>query len=276
MSAEPAAPLPNGQFQFINGLAVTTYGEGPPILMSSGLGGHGAYWRPQIRALSQEHQVILYDHRGTGDSARDLPEPYSAAFMADDMRRILDGLDIQVAHIVGHAAGGIAGLDLAKAAPDRVRSLTLVNSWARADPYFIRCFEIRCDIFRAGGAEAYLRAQPLFLFPSEWISDHLEELDAQARHQISGFQTEAVLMARIRALLEFDLTSNFESVSCPVLVIGALDDMLVPVRCSVELADKLPLAHFVGMPWGGHAVNVTLPDDFNAQVLAFFTAQNQL
>ncbi len=111
--------------------------------MSAGLGGLGAYWRPQIAALAEAHQVILYDHRGTGDSACDLPSPYSATDLADDMLRILDGLDIQSAHIVGHAAGGIAGLELARAQPDRVKSLTVVNSWARADPWFKRCFEIR-------------------------------------------------------------------------------------------------------------------------------------
>ena len=266
------------RFTFINGLAVTAYGPetAQPILMSAGLGGHGAYWGPQIAAFADAHQVILYDHRGTGDSARDLPSPYAVSDMADDMLRILDGLDIQSAHIVGHAAGAVAGLELARKETDRVKSLTVVNGWARADPWFKRCFEIRTAIYRTGGAEAYLRAQPVFLFPAEWIADHLDELDAQAVQHAPGFQSEATLMARIAALSNFDITDDYERITCPVLVIGALDDMLVPVRCSVNLADRLPLAHFIGLPWGGHAVNVTVPEDFNAQLLAFFKAQNEL
>ncbi len=276
MLAEALAPIAEGHFQFINGLAVTTYGEGEPILMSAGLGGHGAYWRPQIAALAETRQVILYDHRGTGDSARDIPTPYGAADMADDIKRILDGLDVQSAHIVGHAAGGVAGLELARTFPDRVKSLTVVNGWAVADRHFKRCFEIRIAIYQAGGPEAYLKAQPLFLFPAEWISDHLDELDAQAAHHAPGFQSEETLLARIGALSDFDITGDFDSITCPVLVIAALDDMLVPVRSSMMLADKLPLAHFVGLPWGGHAVNVTVPEDFNAQLLAFFNAQTEL
>lgn len=260
--------LGDGQFQFINGLAVTVYGDGPPVLMSAGLGGLGSYWKPQLAAL-EGYQVILYDHRGTGDSARDLAVPYSVSDLADDIRIILDGLEIESAHIVGHAAGGVAGLELARTFPDRVKSLTVVNGWAVADRHFKRCFEIRTAIYKAGGPEAYLRAQPLFLFPAEWISEHLDELDAQAAHHLPGFQSEAVLLARIQALADFDISGTLDTVTCPVLVIAALDDMLVPVRCSVQLDDGLPDSQLVALPWGGHAVNVTVPEDFNSYLNAF-------
>ena len=260
--------IPEGRFQFINGLAVTVYGEGAPVLMSAGLGGHGAYWQPQLASL-RDYSVILYDHRGTGDSARDLGTPYSVADLADDMMRILDGLEITSAHIVGHAAGAVAGLELARRHPDRVTSLTVVNGWAIADRHFKRCFEIRTAIYQAGGAEAYLKAQPLFLFPAEWISEHLDELDAQRAHQVAGFQSEEVLMKRIQALSDFDISGSLDRIECPVLVLAALDDMLVPVRSSVQLDEGLADSQLVALPWGGHAVNVTVPEDFNSYLNAF-------
>lgn len=260
--------LAEGRFQFINGLAVTVHGDGAPVLMSAGLGGHGAYWQPQLAAL-KDYSVILYDHRGTGDSARDLGSPYNVADLADDMVRILDGLEIAAAHIVGHAAGAVAGLELARRYPDRVTSLTAVNGWAVADRHFRRCFEIRTAIYQAGGAEAYLKAQPLFLFPAEWISEHLDELDAQRAHQVAGFQSEEVLMKRIQALLDFDISGSLDRIECPVLVLAALDDMLVPVRSSVQLDEGLADSQLVALPWGGHAVNVTVPEDFNAYLNAF-------
>lgn len=273
MSAEVAA-VSDSQFQFINGLAVTIHAPeklfaAPPVLMSAGLGGHGSYWRPQIDALTADHAVILYDHRGTGDSARELPERYSAHDLADDLYRIITGLDLTSAHVVGHAAGAVAGLQLALDRPDVVRSLTAVNGWAVAHAYFKRCFDIRLGIYEAGGAEAYLKAQPLFLFPAEWIAENLDELDAQAAHHAPGFQSEANLRARIQVLAEFDIKARLEEIQCPVLVIGALDDMLVPVRCSIALDKGLPDSQFIGLPWGGHAVNVTAPDDFNSYLKAF-------
>jgi aminoacrylate hydrolase len=255
----------------IGGLAVTIYGppEADPILMSAGLGGHGAYWKPQIAALSAKYRVILYDHRGTGASAREIPHPYSARNLAQDLGIILDGLDLPAAHIVGHAAGGVAGLELALLQPDRLKSLTVVNGWAIADPHFKRCFEIRMAIYKAGGPEAYIKAQPLFLFPAEWISDHLFELDEQAKHHVEGFQEEATLFARIGALRDFDITKQLGQVPCPVLLICSEDDMLVPARCSDALAAGLPDATLIAMPRGGHAINVTEPAAFNAHLISF-------
>jgi aminoacrylate hydrolase len=237
--------------------------------MSAGLGGHGAYWKPQIAALSAKYRVILYDHRGTGASDREIPHPYSARNLAQDLGIILDGLDLPAAHIVGHAAGGVAGLELALLQPDRLKSLTVVNGWAIADPHFKRCFEIRMAIYKAGGPEAYIKAQPLFLFPAEWISDHLFELDEQAKHHVEGFQEEATLFARIGALRDFDITKQLGQVPCPVLLICSEDDMLLPARCSDALAAGLPDATLIAMPRGGHAVNVTEPASFNAHLIGF-------
>ena len=257
----------------IEGLAVSLYGpaNGTPVLMSAGLGGHGAYWKPQIAPLTAKgFRVILYDHRGTGASERaPLPTPYSGCNLALDMARILDGLEIPSAHVIGHAAGGIAGLQLALCQPEKVRSLAVINGWAVADRHFKRCFEIRTALYKAGGPLAYLKAQPLFLFPAEWISDHLDELDAQAEHHAEGFQDEATLMARIGALAGFDISADLGRITCPVLVLGTADDMLVPARCSRELAAGLPDATLVLMPKGGHAVNITEAAAFYSHLIGF-------
>ena len=267
-----AETFPKADTVTIDGLAVSLYGRpaGIPIVMSPGLGGHGAYWRPQVKALANRYRVILYDHRGTGASDRaDLPGNYTATHLAQDIATILDGLDYEAAHIVGHAAGAVAGLQLALDAPHRVLSVSAINGWAAAEAHFKRCFEIRTAIYRSGGPEAYLKAQPLFLFPAEWIADHLEDLDAQVQHHAAGFQSEATLMARIGALSDFNILDRLPDISCPVLVMGALDDMLVPVRASAYLAEGLPNAQFVAVPWGGHAVNITVPEEFDRYLLTF-------
>jgi len=264
--------LPAAETVLISGLAVTMYGRkaGVPLILSPGLGGHGAYWMPQVEALAQRYRVILYDHRGTGRSDREeLSANYHARHMAEDIALIMDGLDYEGAHIVGHAAGAVAGLQLALDQPNRVLSLTCVNGWAMAEPYFRRCFDIRLGIYEAGGAQAYLRAQPVFLFPAEWIADHLEELDAQAAHHAPDFQSEANLRARIGALAGFDIRAQLEGITCPVLVVGTLDDMLVPVRASAFLAEHLPNAQCRILGWGGHAVNITVPDEFNSVLTSF-------
>jgi aminoacrylate hydrolase len=268
-----ASSAANDQVEHIqvSGLSVAIHGSlrSDVVLLSAGLGGLGSYWKPQLNSLCKDHCVILYDHRGTGKSDRSLPDSYSTLEMGVDMSLILDALRITRAHIVGHAAGGVAGLELARSNPDRVRSLTIVNGWAIADPHFHRCFEIRLAIYEAGGPNAYLKAQPLFLFPASWISDHLSELDEQASLHAAEFQSESALRARINALRTFDFRLRLADIHCPVLLITAKDDMLVPSHCSQVLLSGLSSAFLVEIPWGGHAVNVTAANDFNQHLLKF-------
>jgi aminoacrylate hydrolase len=273
-----SAPASDAERLTIGGLAVTCHGpaDGEPVLMSAGLGGQGAYWGPQVAALKSAYRVILYDHRGTGDSDRALGETCTVADFAQDMLAILDGLDIARAHIVGHAAGGVAGLDLMGLAPERVASLTVVNGWAKADPYFKRCFEIRLALYEAGGAAAYLKAQPLFLYPAEWMSTRLDEIDRSTAAHVPGFQSEAALRARINALAGFELSEAASQAMAPTLLISAKDDMLVPAFCSRKLGAQLAAASLVELAWGGHAVNVTDPEAFNAPFLRFLRSHRLL
>src|SRR3954471_2606671 len=96
------------------GLYYEEYGhpEGVPLILSAGLGGSGNYWLPNLDALARYHRVVLYDHRGTGRSDRALPEHVTVAQMGEDLLALIDALDVERAHIVGHAAGGVAGLAL--------------------------------------------------------------------------------------------------------------------------------------------------------------------
>ena len=171
------------------GLYYETHGaeDAPPLILSSGLGGLASYWKPNISALAEHHHVITYDHRGTGRSDRTLPDTVTVDDFADDILALMDALDIERARIVGHAAGGVAGLALALKAPERLVSLVVVNGWAKADPHFLRCFEARLNLLRHSGVEAFLRAQPIFLYPANWISEHCAELDAELPHQIADF-----------------------------------------------------------------------------------------
>jgi len=248
-------------------------GDGPPLILSSGLGGSAAYWQPNLAAFAAYYRVILYDHRGTGRSDRALPETISVDDFADDILALMDSLGIARASVMGHAAGGLAGLALALKAPDRLDRLIVVNGWAKADPHFLRCFEARLALLRDSGPEAYLRAQPIFLYPADWASEHSAELDAELPAQLAQFPGVETMEKRIAALAGFDASDRLGEIATPVLVVGARDDILVPSRAAEALADGLPNAG-LGMPdYGAHACNVTYPDNFNDFILAWLSGE---
>ena len=111
-------------------LAYKLVGKGPPVLFIQGSGVHGSGWGPQIEALSERYQCLSFDNRGIGES-----QPRGAAItveqMAEDALVLMDTVGWSSAHVVGHSLGGLIALHLALSAPNRVRSLALLCTFAR-------------------------------------------------------------------------------------------------------------------------------------------------
>jgi aminoacrylate hydrolase len=241
--------------------------DGEVLILSSGLGGSAHYWTPNLAALAKRYRVLLYDHRGTGRSSPIPPGPTSVEAMAKDVQALIDALGVKEPHFLGHALGGLIGLELSLHVI--LGKLVIVNAWGELDPHTARCFDIRVDVLRKSGRAAYLRAQPLFLYPAAWISDHLQDLDAEAERQLEQLPPADTIERRIDAARSY--CGLFDCIAFPGLLIAAADDMLVPARCSQWLATLMnaepPLVET--MAWGGHACNVTDPETFNRLVVTF-------
>jgi aminoacrylate hydrolase len=162
---------------------------------------------------------------------------------------------------------------LALAAPERLGRLVVVNGWARLDPYTERCFEVRLALLRDSGPEAYLRAQPIFLYPPDWISTHSDRLDAEAAGHLADFPGRAAVEARIGALRGFDIGAGLGRIAAPVLVLASADDALVPASAGRRLAEGLAYSTWMLQSRGGHACNVTEPDRFHRCVLPWLAGE---
>ena len=89
-------------------IATLDYGDGPTIVLSHGVTLSNRTWVKQFEALPKEgFRVVAFDHRGHGDSEAGT-SGHSIDNLADDVRTVLDELDIRDAVIVGHSMGGIA------------------------------------------------------------------------------------------------------------------------------------------------------------------------
>ncbi|CAN7190458.1 pyrimidine utilization protein D [Variovorax sp. LjRoot84] len=244
--------------------------EGEAVLLSSGLGGSAGFWQPQLAALiGAGHRVIAYDQRGTGRSPADLQADYAIADMARDLIEILDATSTPRCHLMGHALGGLVGLQLALDAPSRVASLVLVNAWSKPNPHSARCFDARLALLGACGPRAYVEAQPIFLYPAAWCAAHAQRVADEVEHALAHFPGEANMRARIGALRAFDVDARLAEIAAPALVAAATDDVLVPWTCSQRLAEGLPHGSLECVPHGGHAHSVTEAELFNRSLLAF-------
>jgi aminoacrylate hydrolase len=250
------------------------HGAGPPLLLISGLGGLAAYWRPQLPALTDRFQVISYDHRGTGQSAKSQGR-YSIEQMTADAIGLLDGLGIPAAHVVGHSTGGAIGQMIALQHGRRLKSLVLFATWCRKDPFFDRAFEVRKETLAKSGPAGYVRASNVVLHAPWWVAQNFPQLLKEEEFTLANFPPPEILTSRIDAICAFDVGARLSAVKAPTLVVCARDDYVTPPYMSEEIAKLVPGAQLVLLDTGGHVVSKTTPEKFNKLVRSWLLAQDE-
>jgi aminoacrylate hydrolase len=191
--------------------------------------------------------------------------------MADDVLEIALELGLERFDFMGHALGGLVGLDIALRRPDLIGQLILVNAWSKADAQSGRCFDVRIELLERSGVEMFVKAQPLFLYPAVWMSENPDRMAADEAHGVAHFQGKTNVLRRISALRAFDIDDKLSEIAAHTLVVATHDDLLVPYTRSIRLAEGLPHAELALTNFGAHAVNIVEPEEFNRTILRFLS-----
>jgi pimeloyl-ACP methyl ester carboxylesterase len=245
----------------VHGYAVRTLeaGTGPTILYLSGFG--GLAWSPLLEQLSQNHRVVATEHPGFGRSQ--IPEWMMgigdlALFYLD----LAETLDLEEAHMAGHAVGGWIAAELAVRNTARLKSLTLlapagvvVPNVSIADLFLIPTDEL-------------LRRQvhdPAAPTSAEWLKQ-------QAAAEIDVVLQNRAALARIGwspRLHDPQLPYWLHRIDVPTLLVWGDDDQLVPVACSQPYVDAIAGIELMRMPKTGHALQAERPAEVAARMCAF-------
>ena len=245
------------------------HGDGDPLLCVMGLATDTLAWLPQLQAFSERHRTVIFDNRDVGRSSM-ADGPYEIADMAKDALALADGLGIETFHLLGVSMGGAIAQELALAAPERVRTLTLAVSWSRSGAWARKLAEVWGA--RVAGMTREQRVDELMLLTMsegffenaeavEWLRDtilqnpHPQPIEAFAR--------------QVEASSGHDTGDRLGSLSMPVHVIGAEHDILVPVWKSRELAELIPGARLTVVAAAPHGVNLERAEEFNRATLDF-------
>lgn len=102
-------------------------GTGDPLFCLHSSGGSGAQWKRLGVELSHRYQVLAPDLHGHGGTS---PWPYRRPLRLADEAALVEPLLTALpspVHLIGHSYGGAVALKLALVAPERIRSLTLIE-----------------------------------------------------------------------------------------------------------------------------------------------------
>ncbi|MEX0993442.1 MAG: alpha/beta fold hydrolase [Solirubrobacterales bacterium] len=109
-------------------------GIGEPVIMLHGLGGTKWSFLPTVAALAPSYRMIAVDLLGFGDSDKPVGASYTPDFQARGVSALLDALEIERAHVIGHSMGGRVALEFGMRRPHRVIGLVLMTpamAWLR-------------------------------------------------------------------------------------------------------------------------------------------------
>lgn len=252
----------------------TSFGSGPPVLFIQGVGVHGDAWKPQTDVLSAHYQCVSFDNRGIGRS-----QPPSTNLtveqLADDALAVIDAIGWSSTHIVGHSLGGAVAQCVAIKAPQRVRSLSLLCTFARGSDA------------GANGRMMWLGARSRIGTPRMRRSAFLEMLappsaligvdrEAMARDMKPVFGHDLADHAPIEnqqlsALRKFDATPQLAGfASIPTLVVSAEFDPISTPAIGRKMADGIPGSRYVLMPNTAHGVPLLSASAINALLYEHF------
>jgi pimeloyl-ACP methyl ester carboxylesterase len=240
-------------------------GQGEPLLLLHGLGGSSQDWPDQVPAFAERYRVITADMRGHGRSDKPV-QRYSVPLFAADTRRLLDGLGVTSAHVLGLSMGGMIAFQLAADHPEMVRSLIIANSGPELVPRTLKEHLIvwqRFAIVRLMGMAKMGQVLAPRLFPGE-EQEGLRRLFAERWAQ----NDKRAYLASTRALLGWSVADRLAQMNRPTLVVAS-DQDYTPVAAKEAYVAKMPNARLAVIKNARHAVTLERPAEFNAAVLDF-------
>ncbi|MCK5318301.1 MAG: alpha/beta hydrolase [Anaerolineales bacterium] len=241
--------------------------EGPGVLFLHGLGSCSEDWGLQIPIVRERYWVLALDMPGHGRSSQPSGWP-SIEEMALQIASVVKEQAESPVHVVGLSLGGAVAMQLAIAHPEAVRSLTLVNTFARlhsgSSGFFRKLVRIAFVVLGQMDRVGQWVAAGLFPEPEQ------ELLRQAAAERIASNPRGAYLRA-IWAATRFDIRDRLNEIDTPTLVVAGELDTTVSMSAKKELAGHIPGAHLVVIPDSGHATPIDAAEEFNQTLLDFLS-----
>ena len=253
-----------------------TRGDGPPIVFCHGVTLSSRVWAKQFDAFpAAGFRAVAFDSRGHGESIAG-DTGHSLDNLADDLRTVLEGLDLDDVILVGHSMGGMTVQAFAIRHPDalheRVRGLVLQSTAAHnlvSDARRVR--EAIERVSRVGpDLGTFMRPRNLgFLLARIGFGDDPHASHVEATRQMLAACSRETTHEAVSAVLRLDLTDGLPSVDVPALVLVGTADALTPPRDARRIVELLPDARLVEYPGAGHMLMYERTEEVDALIMDF-------
>ncbi len=243
-------------------------GSGTSLVLISGTGHDLNFWSAQLPHFSPEFQTITFDNRGVGKSST--PKiGYSLADMASDIIHLLDELKIDKAHIMGFSMGGHIAQELAINYPDRIISLGIHHSWARAGARLKSFQETRLYLAQNNQREALTELSMLALHSSAYYDEHPLEMRNHREFLLHKSPLNDGWVGQLSACIKGDTLDRINKIKVPTLITCSELDVIAPPHLSLMIHNRIQESELNVMKNTGHVALMEAPEEFSSICLNF-------
>jgi pimeloyl-ACP methyl ester carboxylesterase len=251
--------------------------DGRPVVLLHGFPDSGRLWTKQVPALAGAgYRVVVPDQRGYGTSGKPTEvDAYNLLFLAADVGAVLDHLEIERAHIVGHDWGAAVAWAVASLAPERVDHLAVLSVGHPLS-------------FAQAGFEQREKSWYMLLFQFEGIAEQWLSADGWANFRAwARHPDEDAVISELEANRSLSPGLNWYRANLhprnlvePPLHLPAVTSPTMGIWSSGDFAltetQMTGSAAFVAAPWryervegAGHWMQWEVPDEVNTLLLDF-------
>jgi 3-oxoadipate enol-lactonase len=250
------------------------HGAGEPVVFAHGLLWSGRMFDAQVAALADGFQCITYDLRNQGQSPSS-PSPFDMETLTADAATLIEKLGAAPCHFVGLSMGGFIGMRLAARRPELLRSLTLIETAADAEPGLnVPKYRAMVFIARRFGLGPLVPSVMRIMFGRAFLRDGARAtLRAQMAGELRALDIERLEPALQSVLRRRPIFDELPRIGVPTLVLHGDDDRaIVPARAR-RTAAAIPGATLTMVPRAGHTSTVEEPDVVTRELRAFLEAR---
>lgn len=246
------------------------HGEGYPLVFIHGGWVDHRYWDPQIEYFSKKYQVITYDIRGHGQSESS-DRKYSIELFADDLKTLLDAIDVKKPYICGLSLGGFIGQAYAVKYPNDLKALILADTGVSSAltlkdkikrdilfPKWLLFSIIRLFGLKRYFGFAYWLAK--ITKGEKWFGMN-EEVRKYVKNEIINFKQDEFLKV-FDAIYNFKLL-DLSKIKVPTLIINGEFESKEVFPHSEKMKELIKNSSMIIIPNAGHASNWENPNEFN-------------
>lgn len=239
-----------------------------PIIMIHGMTFDHNMWNPQIKVLKKDYRVIVYDMRGHGLSNVGDGQ-YTYKMFANDLKDLMDHLNIESAILCGLSMGGAVALRTYEMHPERIIALVLSDTRSEADSNETKEWrENSIESIKKSGLIPFTDGFLADTFAIESFKTNPEAVKL-IRNTVLSNEPIAVCGVLLAQAARTDMTHVLPKIKVPTLIMIGEKDKFTPLSSSKMMNDNIPGSELKIIDKAGHISNLENTLEFNRYLTAF-------